>query len=146
ARAAVRPVEHDQAVEEREARRAERVGSAVEDAAAQAVAAVAGGPRAADGPVQGEQRIGHSEDAAVLVRDAAALAGPARGAVAADGLVAQEGAVVDAGGRFHVHGRGGYPGDGVRDAAALGDLRGAAGAGGATHRPVVDQSAVTDGE
>ena len=45
--------------------------------------------RAADGPVQGDQRVGHGEDAAVHVRDAAALAGPARGAGTADGLVAE---------------------------------------------------------
>src|SRR5581483_5367102 len=107
---------------------------------------VAGGSRTADGPVQGEQRAGHDEGAAVLVRDAAALAGSARGAVTADGLVAQERAVVDAGGRGHGHGRGGYPGNEVCDPAALGDLWSAAGAGGPTHRPVVHQRAVTDGE
>ena len=81
---------------EREARRADWGGAAVEDAAALAVAAVAAVARAADGPVQGDQRVGHGEDAAVLVRDAAALAGPAGGAGTADGLVAEKRAVADA--------------------------------------------------
>ena len=121
-------------------------GRAVEDAAALAVAAVAAVARAADGPVQGDQRVGHGEDAAVLVRDAAALAGPARGAGTADGLVAEERAVVDGGGGGHGHGQGGGPGDEVRDRAAPADLRRGAGAGGPADGPVVRQRAVADGE
>src|SRR5439155_26978170 len=78
--AAVGPVERDDTVVEREARCAGLVGTTVEDAAALAIAAVAAVARAADGLVQGDQRVGDAEDASVLVGDAAALPDPARGA------------------------------------------------------------------
>src|SRR5262249_48539317 len=117
-RPTVGPVECDETVVEHEVRRAEWVWSAVEDAAAQAVAAVAAQAAGApNGQVADQPLRGNGEDPAVLVRDAATLAGPAvatRGG-AADGLVAEKRAVGDGGGCGYGHGKGGDPGNEVRD-------------------------------
>src|SRR5262245_51643415 len=146
-RAAVGPVERDETALEREAGRADQVGTAVEATATLAMTAVApGAAGAADGPVQGNQRVGHGEHAAVLVLDTATQAIPARGASTADGLVAENRAVVDVRDRRHGHGRDESPEDVVGDRAAPAVLRNGAGAGGPTDSPVVRQCAMTDGE
>src|SRR5688500_4799270 len=75
--ATVGPVERDEAMEEREARRALGGGPAVEDTAALAVAAVAANAAgAAGGRVQDDRRVGESADRPVHVLEAAPLARP----------------------------------------------------------------------
>ncbi len=96
---------------------------AVEDAAAQSVAAVAALARAADRLVQGDQRVGNVEYAAVFVRDGTALTGRARGAGPADGPVTEKRAAGDISSGSHGHGEGGGSGDEVGDRPAPADLR-----------------------
>src|SRR4029079_14149439 len=90
--------------------------------------------------------MGHGEDAAVQVRDTAALAVSARGADAAEGLIAEKCAVVDARGRDHGHGRGESSENVVRDCTAPAVLGRGTGAGGTADGFVVEERAVAYGD